>query len=91
MVSETFYRSAGSSIADDPASRFLYYLFFNGILAPLLVAIVLAYLLEWPTHKLQLIGFSRVWAVIAVLIVFGGITLLSVFVIVLRYGSRDLI
>ncbi|AMH18458.1 AI-2E family transporter [Hafnia paralvei] len=55
--------------------------FFNGILAPLLVAIVLAYLLEWPTHKLQLIGFSRVWAVIAVLIVFGGITLLSVFVI----------
>ncbi|MFP1527156.1 hypothetical protein ACLB1R_02510 [Escherichia coli] len=27
--------------------------FFSGLLAPLLVAIVLAYLLEWPTVRLQ--------------------------------------
>lgn len=30
--------------------------FFSGLLAPLLVAIVLAYLLEWPTARLQAIG-----------------------------------
>ena len=33
--------------------------FFSGLLAPLLVAIVLAYLLEWPTVRLQSIGCSR--------------------------------
>lgn len=27
--------------------------FFSGILAPLLVAIVLAYLLEWPIHQME--------------------------------------
>ena len=32
--------------------------FFSGLLAPLLVAIVLAYLLEWPTVRLQSIGCS---------------------------------
>ena len=36
--------------------------FFSGLLAPLLVAIVLAYLLEWPTVRLQSIGCSRRWA-----------------------------
>lgn len=36
--------------------------FFSGILAPLLAAIVLAYLLEWPTARLQRIGCSRPWA-----------------------------
>lgn len=36
--------------------------FFSGLLAPLLVAIVLAYLLEWPTARLQAIGCSRRWA-----------------------------
>ncbi len=30
--------------------------FFSGLLAPLLVAIVLAYLLEWPTVRLQSIA-----------------------------------
>ena len=33
--------------------------FFSGLLAPLLVAIVLAYLLEWPTVRLERIGLSR--------------------------------
>ncbi|SPY93993.1 Uncharacterised protein [Proteus mirabilis] len=36
--------------------------FFSGILAPLLVAIVLAYLLEWPTHLLEKLGCARIWA-----------------------------
>ena len=30
--------------------------FFSGLLAPLLVAIVLAYLLEWPTARLRILG-----------------------------------
>ncbi|CNI07880.1 putative permease PerM (%3DYfgO) [Yersinia massiliensis] len=55
--------------------------FFSGILAPLLAAIVLAYLLEWPTARLQRLGCSRLWAATLVLVVFGGITLLAVFVV----------
>ncbi|CFR07777.1 MULTISPECIES: AI-2E family transporter [Yersinia] len=55
--------------------------FFSGILAPLLAAIVLAYLLEWPTARLQRLGCSRLWAASLVLVVFGGITLLAVFVV----------
>ncbi|HDL8539373.1 TPA: AI-2E family transporter [Yersinia enterocolitica] len=55
--------------------------FFSGILAPLLAAIVLAYLLEWPTARLQRIGCSRPWAASLVLVVFGGIALLAVFVV----------
>ncbi len=41
--------------------------FFSGLLAPLLVAIVLAYLLEWPTARLEHIGCSRRWATSIVL------------------------
>ncbi|WP_114193251.1 AI-2E family transporter [Edaphovirga cremea] len=55
--------------------------FFNGILAPLLVAIVLAYLLEWPTARLQRIGCSRTWSASIVLVLFTGIVMLAVFVI----------
>ena len=47
--------------------------FFSGLLAPLLVAIVLAYLLEWPTVRLERIGLSRTWATSLVLILFSGI------------------
>ncbi|VEB01199.1 permease PerM [Klebsiella pneumoniae] len=47
--------------------------FFSGLLAPLLVAIVLAYLLEWPTIRLERIGLSRTWATSLVLILFVGI------------------
>lgn len=55
--------------------------FFHGILAPLLVAMVLAYLLEWPTVRLQHLGMSRTWSTSIVLFLFGGITLLLVFVV----------
>ena len=44
--------------------------FFSGLLAPLLVAIVLAYLLEWPTVRLEHIGCSRRWATSIVLMAF---------------------
>lgn len=55
--------------------------FFSGLLAPLLVTIVLAYLLEWPTARLQAIGCSRRWAASIVLILFVGILLLMAFVV----------
>jgi putative permease len=55
--------------------------FFSGILAPLLFAIVLAYLLEWPTVRLQHCGCSRTLAVCIVLTIFTGIVMLLVFVI----------
>ncbi len=55
--------------------------FFSGLLAPLLVAIVLAYLLEWPTVRLERIGLSRTWATSLVLILFVGILLLLAFVV----------
>lgn len=55
--------------------------FFSGLLAPLLVALVLAYLLEWPTVRLQRLGCSRTCATSVVLIVFAGILLVMVLVV----------
>lgn len=45
------------------------------------MAIVLAYLLEWPTVRLQSIGCSCPWATSIVLILFVGILLLMAFVV----------
>ncbi len=55
--------------------------FFSGLLAPLLVALVIAYLLEWPTARLQRIGCSRTWAASIVLVLFVGILLVMAFVV----------
>ncbi|MBA0035397.1 AI-2E family transporter [Pantoea sp. BIGb0393] len=55
--------------------------FLSGLLAPLLVALVLAYLLEWPTVRLQRAGCSRTWATSAVLVVFAGILLVMVLIV----------
>lgn len=55
--------------------------FFSGLLAPLLVALVLAYLLEWPVVRLQRIGCSRSWATSIVLILFAGILLVMVLIV----------
>ncbi|AFJ46179.1 AI-2E family transporter [Shimwellia blattae] len=60
---------------------FLILFFFSGILAPLLVALVLAYLLEWPTVRLERLGCSRRLATSLVLVVFVGILLLQVLVV----------
>ncbi|EPA9909839.1 AI-2E family transporter, partial [Cronobacter sakazakii] len=56
--------------------------FLHGLLAPPLVAIVLAYLLEWPTSRLQRIGCSRGLAATLVLVLFIGIVLVMAFVVV---------
>lgn len=44
--------------------------FFGAVLAPLLVAIALAYLLEWPVVHLMRLGVSRLSAVILVFLIF---------------------
>ncbi|MDF7661667.1 AI-2E family transporter [Erwiniaceae bacterium L1_54_6] len=56
--------------------------FFSGLLAPLLVAVVLAYLLEWPTVRLQRVGCSRTWATSIVLVLFGSIVLVMGLIVV---------
>lgn len=51
--------------------------FFGGLLAPILVAIVLAYLLEWPVSRLVDLGIPRALSVTLVLLVFVGLMLLA--------------
>lgn len=56
--------------------------FFHDTLAPLLVAIVLAYLLEWPTQKLCKLGLSRLTSASIVLTIFMGISAMVFLIIV---------
>ena len=60
---------------------FLILYFFSGILAPLLVAIVLAYLLEWPTHLLEKLGCALIWAVSIILTLFIGISAIVILIL----------
>ncbi|MDD9196250.1 AI-2E family transporter [Aliivibrio sp. S3MY1] len=53
--------------------------FFGHLIAPLLVAIVLAYLLEWPVVKLTKLGIPRTLSVILVIILFISVMLMAVF------------
>ncbi|MEZ8822727.1 AI-2E family transporter [Vibrio amylolyticus] len=53
--------------------------FFGYLIAPLLVAIVLAYLLEWPVTKITRLGIPRTLAVILVILTFTSVMLLAVF------------
>ncbi|EEX42431.1 AI-2E family transporter [Vibrio furnissii] len=53
--------------------------FFGHLIAPLLVAIVLAYLLEWPVVQLCRWKISRTFAVILVIVAFIGVMLFAVF------------
>ncbi|EDP98896.1 AI-2E family transporter [Shewanella benthica] len=53
--------------------------FAGGLLAPLLVALVLAFLLEWPVAQMSRLGINRITAASLVLVVFVGIMLLLIF------------
>ncbi|KOO02117.1 AI-2E family transporter [Vibrio nereis] len=53
--------------------------FFGNLIAPLLVAIVLAYLLEWPVVQLSRIGIPRTFAVIFVILGFTSLMLVALF------------
>lgn len=63
-------------------AAFFILFFFSGLLAPLLLAIGLAYLLEWPTVRLERLGCSRTWATTLVLIVFAAVLLILLLVVV---------
>ncbi|MHC6528053.1 AI-2E family transporter [Vibrio proteolyticus] len=58
---------------------FIIIYFFGNLIAPLLVAIVLAYLLEWPVNQLSRVGLPRTVSVILVILSFTGLMLLAVF------------
>ena len=53
--------------------------FFGNLIAPLLVAIVLAYLLEWPVNQLTRVGLPRTLTVVVVILSFISIMLVAVF------------
>jgi len=53
--------------------------FFGSLITPLLVAIVLAYLLEWPITQLTRLGLPRSFAVPVVVLLFLGLALLAMF------------
>ena len=61
------------------AGAFLTLYFFGGLITPLLVAIVLAYLLESPVARLSLLGVPRTISVAIVLIIFAGLMILALF------------
>lgn len=50
--------------------------FFGDLISPILVALVLAYLLDWPTQRLMRLGCSRTLSVSLVLLLFIGVMLL---------------
>ncbi len=52
--------------------------FFGKILAPVLVSIVIAYLLQWPISSLQRLRFPRLAAVLGVYISFVGLVILGI-------------
>ncbi|OUL59609.1 AI-2E family transporter [Pseudoalteromonas ulvae] len=56
--------------------------FVGSLIIPVLVAIVVAYLLEWPVQRLALLGFSRLMASTLVMLCFSGIAIASFFGIV---------
>lgn len=56
--------------------------FFGHLIAPLLVAIVLAYLLEWPVTQLCRLGIPRTLSVLVIVSLFLGLMLVALFGIV---------
>lgn len=60
------------------AVLFLLIIFFGTLLAPILVAIALAYLLDWPIQRLQRVGLSRLVSVLMVFSVFIAVNVLLI-------------
>lgn len=57
-------------------------IFFGSILAPILVAVALAYLLEWPAARLERLGFKRIYSVLIVFSLFIALSLTFVMFLV---------
>ncbi|WP_087019432.1 AI-2E family transporter [Thaumasiovibrio subtropicus] len=58
---------------------FLTIYFFGHLIAPVLAAIVLAYLLEWPVMRMTKLGVPRTMSVVVVIVLFMGVMLLALF------------
>ena len=56
--------------------------FFGNLIAPLLVAIVLAYLLEWPVSQLSRLGIPRTLGVVFVIVAFFSLVVVAMFSLV---------
>ncbi|AWL11865.1 Putative permease [Saliniradius amylolyticus] len=52
-------------------------IFWGDMMAPMLIAIVVAYLLEWPVARLERIGLGRTWATSLVILVFLTLIILA--------------
>ncbi|MBU2115871.1 MAG: AI-2E family transporter [Gammaproteobacteria bacterium] len=65
----------------------------SGILAPVLVAIAFAYLLEWPLLRLTQLGVSRAVGTVAVVLAFVGVATLTLMWIIpiVWYQGRNLL
>ena len=61
---------------------------FGDLLAPLLVALVMAYLLEWPVSRLQRTGLSRTLATSLVLLLFMIVMNLAAILLRRRFERR---
>ncbi|MFM2478273.1 AI-2E family transporter [Celerinatantimonas sp. MCCC 1A17872] len=57
---------------------FLVLYFMGHLLAPFLVAVILAYLLDWPITRLEKFGMGRRWATSVVLLAFGILVVVAV-------------
>ena len=55
-------------------SAFLVFYFFGDILAPLFIALILSYLLDWPINWLMRYRINRNVAIVIVMSIFGAIT-----------------
>ncbi|MGM0481878.1 MAG: AI-2E family transporter [Pseudomonadota bacterium] len=56
--------------------------FFGGLLAPILAALALAYLLDWPVSRLMSIGLSRLLATIITFTLFLAFAVLAAFTLI---------
>lgn len=52
---------------------FLFFIFLGGMLAPVIVAVALAYLLDWPVNKLESLNVKRVYGSSIVSLTFIGV------------------
>lgn len=65
--------------------------FFSGILMPVFVAVLIAFLLDWPCTKLKVLGFSRTMSASVVVTAFIGLVLVvsfGLFPIIWQQGTN---
>ena len=60
----------------------LFFLFWGRLLTPVIVAVVIAYLLDWPVVKLEKAKVHRNWGSIIVLLSFTGVSALVLILLV---------